>query len=563
MKYNLNKAKEIRDFLIKKISLTGGHIGANLSVVELTIAIHNNFDIDNDIILFDTGHQGYTHKYLTNRIENFDTLNKYQGMSRFLTNKESKYDHIEASHAGTAISIACGYANSFNLKKENKWVVAIVGDGTLVEGMSFEGLNYASKLENICIILNDNEIAIDNNVGSINSIMTSPNWIQLATNFFTSLGFRYFSIEDGHNLNNLDSVFQKIKLDSSPAICHVKTEKGHGLEIAKSHPYKLHFSMPFNPKDINSTSPVPLGKTFAKVASEKLEELINEDIIVLTPGTPYASELGNIKKKFPSNYIDVGMAEQHIFGMAAGLALSGKRPVVNIQSTFMQRSFDQIVHDISFMNLNVCTIVVRSGFSGFDSPTHHGIFDISYLTIIPNIKVFSPANFERLELLLTQTLSGKMLNPVFILLPYDPVLYSNKIFEHYNVNEFGLIQNINISKILIVTLSNLNDFIFKTIEKLEEEGILVNHFILENLKPKRTEMVEIIKNYDKVITIEQNVLRGGLGSIFSEIITDNNLNHIKLRRIAINDKYINAGSLSNCLDEADIKYSKIKNYINE
>ena len=563
MKYNSDKAKEIREFLIKKISTTGGHIGANLSVVELTISIHNNFDIDNDIILYDTGHQGYTHKYLTNRIENFDTLNKYKGMSRFLTSKESKYDHIEASHAGTAISIACGYANSFNLNKENKWVVAVVGDGTLVEGMSFEGLNYASKLKNICIILNDNEIAIDNNVGSINSIMTSPNWIKLASNFFTSLGFRYFSIENGHDLNSLDNVFQKIKLDSSPVICHVKTEKGHGLEIAKSHPYKLHFSMPFNPNDITTTSPVPLGKTFAKVASEKIEELIKEDIIVLTPGTPYASELGSIKKNYPENYIDVGMAEQHIFGMAAGLALSGKRPIVNIQSTFMQRSFDQIVHDISFMNLNVCTIVVRSGFSGFDSPTHHGIFDISYLTLIPNLKILSPANFERLELLITQIINGTVKNPVFILLPYDPVLYTKEIFENYNSNKLGLIQKQNKSKILIITLSNSNDFIFKVIEKLKEEEVVINHFILENLKPGNTDIVEIIKNYDKIITIEQNVLRGGLGSIFSEIITDNNLNHINLRRIGIDDKYINAGSISNCLDEADINIDKIKKYINE
>lgn len=561
MKYNQQNVDEIRKFLIEKISQTGGHIGANLSVVELTISIHNHFNIDNDIILFDTGHQGYTHKILTNRIKHFDSLNKYLGMSRFLSAKESKYDNIEASHAGTAISIACGYAKTFNLNNDNKWVLAVVGDGTLVEGMTFEGLNFASKLQRLVIVLNDNEIAIDNNVGSINSIMTSPNWKKLAENFFSSLGFRYLAVENGHNLHELNSVFNLIKSETTPVVVHVKTQKGYGLEISKSHPYKLHFSMPFNPNDISTTSPVPLGKTFIKIASEKIEQLLDNEIIVLTPGTPYASELGNIKKLYPNNYIDVGMAEQHVFGMAAGLALSGKKPIVNIQSTFMQRSFDQIIHDIAYMDLNVCTIVVRSGFSGFDSATHHGIFDITYLSAIPNINVLIPASFNRLELILTNFLKNNSVGPLFILLPYDPVLYSQEEFISYENYDFGLLKSNISSKTLIVTLSNLNDFAFSTIKNLKKDKIEVDHLILEKIKNIDSDLVQKLSKYDKIITIEQNVLRGGLGSIFSEIITDNKLNNLVLQRIGIDDKFINAGSTINCLEESGINYETIIKFL--
>jgi 1-deoxy-D-xylulose-5-phosphate synthase len=567
---NKKKADNIRDFLIESCQETGGHIGANLSVIELTIALHSSFNIDKDSIIFDTGHQGYTHKILTGRKNLFPSLNSLNGMSRFLTRTESKYDLIEASHAGTALSISCGLAFANNLNKNKDWVVGIIGDGSLVEGMSFEGLNYASKLKNLCIVLNDNEIAIDLNVGGINNIMTSKNCKISSKDFFGSLGFDHYYVEDGHDLDLLSKTFELVKQHENPSVVHVKTIKGKGLKIAKNHPYKLHFSMPFQKDDLKTTSPVPVGESFSSVASNKLYDLMKENrkIISLTPGTPYASSLNKIKENISDQYIDVGMAEQHIFGMAVGLSIKGKIPIVNIQSTFMQRSFDQIVHDVSYMNEKILTIAVRNGFSGFDSATHHGIFDISYLTIIPNIEISCPAFIDRVEVFLDHYLNNKGLDkPTIMLLPYEPVLKEFYKRELYKELSFGMQREIQIDckdkSTLLISMSNSNSFCEELMKKCEQNSFQLTHLILEDISLKSKEEIKsFISNFSSLITLEQNVLRGGLGSIFSEIITDYDLN-IKLLRKGIDDCFISPGTSLSCLKESGIEIDNIINHIKD
>ncbi len=343
---NLNElnelAEKIRTFIISNVSKTGGHIGANLGVIELTIALHYVFDLQKDKLLFDVGHQGYTHKLLTGRAELFPSLNSIGGMSRFICPKESKYDILDASHGGTAVSIGTGIAYANKISNSDCITVAIVGDGAFVEGMTFEGLNYATQSPlPLLIIINDNGMSIPKNVGSVNHILANE---QSASDYFKAMNFDYFHIGDGHDLASSIKVLQQAKhaLQNKTTIVHVKTVKGKGLDIAKNHPYKLHFSMPFDPLDGASTSPTPAGKSYTEVIGNTLSRLISNDqsIFALTPSTPYASGLDKLLIDFPENSIDVGMAEQQAAGMAAGLAMSHKKVFLCYQSTFMQRAMD-------------------------------------------------------------------------------------------------------------------------------------------------------------------------------------------------------------------------------
>ena len=361
-------ADQIRQFLIQTVSQTGGHIGTNLGVVELTLALHYVFDINNDKLIFDTGHQGYTHKLLTGRLNDFSTLNQENGMSRFLSTKENENDLIEASHAGTAISIASGYAYDFFLnKKKNTQAVAIVGDGALVEGMSFEGLNFGTS-ENLplVIIINDNGMAIPEKYWW-NQIWerSGENWKEKSEGFFRGLGYQWASVADGHNISELVNVLSNVKKARiSQLFVMLKQQKEKGLEISKKHPYKLHFSMPFDPESGEGTSAIPAGVSYTIKAGEAIQKSMkeNEDLLVLTPSTPYASALDDVLRTYPDRCVDVGMAEQHLLGMAVGLSKQGRDVFACYQSTFLQRAFDQILHDISYMDVPITILSVRSAF---------------------------------------------------------------------------------------------------------------------------------------------------------------------------------------------------------
>lgn len=535
-------AFEIREFQIESISKTGGHIGANLGVIELTIALHYVFDIDKDKLLFDVGHQGYTHKLLTGRKDLFPTLNSINGMSRFLSPKESPYDILDASHGGTAVSIGTGLAYSNKIDNVDNIVISIVGDGAFVEGMTFEGLNYATE-NNLpfIIVINDNGMSIPQNVGAVNKILATA---LSASRFFESMGYEYLFVEDGHNLETIIDTFKKAKtlVQNKTVLVHIKTIKGNGLEIAKKHPYKLHFSMPFDPLDGNSTAPVPSGKSYMQVVGDILLQLIQKDknVFAITPSTPYASGLDSLIKDFPQNVIDVGMAEQQAAGMAAGLVMNGKKVFLCYQSTFMQRAMDQIFHDICFMNLPVTIIASRSGFAGFDSPTHHAIYDLSYLKGLPNLEIFYAGNSSDLRAILLHRYKDTQ-KPMIILHPYENI---RKNEADYMTND-----EFNLNEVIyegydgyIMTVGNRIDTAIETRTKLKELGKDVGIINVRWIKPFKIEqIIALIKKVKFIISLEENVKTGGFGSAISELITDNDIS-IRLIRIAIESDFTKTGN---------------------
>jgi 1-deoxy-D-xylulose-5-phosphate synthase len=553
---------DIRKFLIKTISETGGHIGANLSVVELTVALHYMFDSPDDPFIFDTGHQGYAHKLLTDRKELFATLNTFEGMSRFVSKAESVHDTIEASHAGTSISIASGIAHSLKAMGSDRYVISMIGDGSMVEGMAFEGLNYASTSDlKMLIVLNDNEMAIAPSVGGIRHLTTGPNWAGKSKSFFEGMGLNYLSVADGHDIDALISTIKKAKELSGPVLMHVKTEKGKGLPCAKDHPYKMHFSMPFNSADGSGASPTIAGKTFGSEAAEQLMLEMRKDpnIVAITPATPYASYLQSLAEEFPDRVIDVGMAEQHAVGMACGLALKGLKPVLCIQTTFMQRAFDQLLHDVCYMNLPVTILGVRSGFAGYDSPTHHGIYDISYLRTLPNMQVIYPYSTDDIRNELTNRLSSPD-GPMIILHPYEVITEEEIILPEAENDRVIKLRVGNAGAILC--LSNTYSSAIKLHEKLNSKhGKEFSLYCIKGLKPFPADVItELCKSITKVVCIEESTLPGGLGSLVAECIVDSQVSS-ELLRIGVPDIFVPAGNKIECstaagMDEESI-YKKI------
>jgi 1-deoxy-D-xylulose-5-phosphate synthase len=418
-------ATQIRAFLLENISKTGGHIGSALGVIELTLALHYVFDSPADPILFDTGHQGYCHRIVTNRATQFSTLNTFGGMSRFLDRADSPHDVLSASHAGTAISTAVGLAQAMRAQGDTHRVVVIVGDGTLGEGSCWEGLNFLAGTDlPVLVVINDNGMSIPPTVGGIATLLTPRGATeQVSTgDFFRALGLRYHGPFYGHDCGQLIAVLQAVTQPAGPCVVHIKTEKGHGLPCAALHPYKMHFSMPFDAATGAGASPTVTGRTYATVVADALASAMEQDpaIVVVTPATPYASGLEPLMQRYPDRVLDVGMAEQHAVSMAAGLALGGQKPVVCMQSTFLQRAYDQVLHDVCYPNLPVTFLVARSGFAGYDSPTHHGLWDIPVLTSFPRLIVHSAMDTEDATWTLHKRLQHPE-GPMVLLHPYEPV----------------------------------------------------------------------------------------------------------------------------------------------
>ena len=547
---------EMKDFMISSTSKTGGHIGANLSSLEISVALHRIFDSPNDKILFDVGHQAYAHKIVTGRANKFSKLNTYMGMARFVEQRESEHDIIDVSHAGTSIPIATGIAKSFKDDKINNFAIAVIGDGCIVEGMSFEGLNFGVQ-ENIplLIIFIDNSWAIAPNVGGILKMTTGNNWQEKCKSFFESLGYDYYSESDGHNLEKLENVLSKIKKNPKPTVFHVKTVKGNGLKIAEEHPYRMHYSSPFNPKTGEGANPSVVGKTYASEGADEILKLMEEDenLYVITPATPYSNNLDDIIKKFPNRAFDVGMAEQQAVGMAVGLALEGKKVICCFQSTFMQRAFDQIYHDAACMNLPIIFLSARTGFAGYDSPTHHGIMDISYLRCIPNLNILFPVDTKDLKETIRDCVNNNknLKNPTVILHQYDPINgkedfvedKSNSGFKKYSNGDDGIIftlaNALSKSKQLKMNIKNIKNLDFSI-------------YLIKNIKPfNHDEFLRIINNTKNIVSIEEHTLPGGLGSVLSEVLTDKKIEK-NLIRVGIDDKFINAGNNSECSKEAGL-----------
>jgi len=539
-------AGEVREFLIESISRTGGHIGANLGVVELTLAVHYVFDAPNDSILFDVGHQGYTHKLLTGRKELFPTLNTFGGMSRFISRNESRFDELDASHAGTSLSIATGMAYARQMDRSESIVVAVVGDGALVEGMSFEGLNFAAERGiPLIIIINDNGMSIPRNIGGINNLFEHGGWEERSGSFFRGFGYEYLAVPDGHDIPSLVETLRSAqeRVRTGGVVVHVKTEKGKGLAIARDHPYKMHFSMPFDPHTGSGSSPVPPGMSYSRIVGETLYRFLaeDEDTVVLTPATPYASGIEKCLEDFPERAYDVGMAEQHCVGMATGLALKGKKVFACFQSTFLQRSLDQIFHDACYMDLTITIIAARSGFSGFDSPTHHGIYDLSYLRAIPNLQIFYAGTSPDLRRILWQRHSRPTGGPLVILHPYENI---------WEEGDGSFPADDDLSK-ASVAFDGKDGFIFSTGNRLPAAFKLRELIAQRNLdfgvlnirwiSPLPVgQLTRIMKRAPRIVTLEENVRSAGFGSAVNEIICAQRLS-ADLFCSAIDDGFVPAG----------------------
>ncbi|QWC98975.1 1-deoxy-D-xylulose-5-phosphate synthase [Polynucleobacter paneuropaeus] len=546
-------AERVREFLIKSISATGGHIGANLGTVELSIAMHYLFSSPDDAFIFDTGHSGYTHKILTGRLEKFSTLNTYGGMSRFISRDEGEHDYIEASHAGTSISVALGRAIAMRNRKKINWTIAMIGDGALSEGLALEALNHASIERDLrlIIVINDNGYAISPGFGAIHNYLQSRKLgSTLPDVLFESLGYKVIGPIDGHDIDQLLDSFEKAKASDRVCIIHAKTEKGHGLIHAKNHPFKMHFSFPFDSETGVSTAAAPT-QSYQDIAALAIEECMQNDpeIVAITPSTLYATGLSKVFSRFPDRCFDPGMEEQHAVSMATGMALAGNHPVLFYQSTFLQRAFDQLIHDVCFSNQNILILTVRSGFAGYDNPTHHGIYDFSYLRCLPNIRIFYPRDAAELYEMTVLALT-ELKGPVLIHMPYGPVLEGDLLrgMTAIQMSEPELILDGNDA--LIIAVGNKVAACAEACEILQNSGIKVGLVNIRQLKPlPQSELLKLMSSVNRVITVEEGVLEGGFGSAISSFMHDNNL-VADLLQIGLPCIFVEPGSN----EELSIKY---------
>jgi 1-deoxy-D-xylulose-5-phosphate synthase len=538
-------AAKIRKFLISTTSKTGGHIGANLGTVELSIAMHYVFSSPEDIFIFDTGHTGYTHKILTGRYKNFKTLNTYGGMNRFITNTESAHDFIEASHAGTSISVALGRALAMRNANKDCWTIAFIGDGALSEGLALEALNHASVEKNIrlIIVINDNGYAISPGFGAIHKYLQSRQiGTTQAETLFTSLGYKVIGPVDGHSVDDLLIAFEEAKNSRQICVVHAKTEKGKGLDPATAHPFKMHFSFPFNPENGILTVPA-MGHGYQDVAAMAIGDCMEKDssLVAITPSTLYATGLADVFNRYPERCFDPGMEEQHAVSMAVGMALSGLHPILFYQSTFLQRAFDQLIHDVCFANRDILILTVRSGFAGYDNSTHHGIYDFSYLRCLPNMQIFYPKDARELYEMIMLGLT-KIKGPVIIHMPYGAAPKQEFVRGSATLALHTPELICSGSDGVIVTVGNKVDSCKLVVESLKMRGLSYGLVNIRQLKPlPEKELLTLLKNAMHVVTVEEGVLEGGFGSSISAFMHQENL-QAELLQIGLPCAFIEAGS---------------------
>ncbi len=536
-------ATQVRHFLLDNISRTGGHIGANLGTIELSIALHACFDSPTDQLLFDTGHQGYTHKLLTGRAQLFSTLNRYGGMNRFLTPTESRHDLIESSHAGTAISVGLGLALAKKLSGDESHVVATVGDSAFVEGLSLEAFNHAVVEDTrLIVVVNDNGYAISPGFGGLHEALRDTGG--RARNFFESLGAQYFGPIDGHSIGELTDAFEAAKEVEGLAVIHARTVKGKGWAPADEHPFRLHFSFPFDPDTGAPREAATSVPGYPDVVAEVLDEYMSghADTVCITPSTLYATGLAGLFEKYPDRCFDPGMEEQHALSMCVGFSLAGTLPIIAYQSTFLQRAFDQIIHDVAFANRPCLMLSYRSGFSGYDNPTHHGIYDIAYLRPIPNLKIFYPKDRWEAQAMVREILEG-IQGPVLVMMPYGPVdsIDAEVAASGASVLEPELVREG--SDVALVAVGNKVRACLDAAEILESKGLSATVINLRQLKPlPENALMERLEPYARVVTVEEAVLDGGIGATLSALLFSRKKNDKELLQIGLPTAFIEAGS---------------------
>lgn len=596
----MDLSEEIREFLIESVSNTGGHLSSNLGVVELTVSLFKSFNIEKDKIIWDVGHQSYVHKILTGRKEDFKNLRQKDGLSGFPKRCESKYDAFDTGHSSTSISAALGMARARDIKGDNYNVIAVIGDGALTGGMAFEALNDVGfNKTKLVVVLNDNQMSIAKNVGGLsnylNKLRMKPKYNRLKTDISSSLnksdigkvtlksmtkvkdgvkrlfvnsmlfedmGIKYIGPIDGHNIKLMNEVFNMIKKIDGPVIVHTITKKGKGYEFAEKSPSKYHGVTPF---DLESGEPYTGGKaSYSKAFGDALINLAKDDksIVGITAAMPDGTGLKEFSTKFPKRFFDVGIAEQHAVTLSAGMAANGLKPVFAVYSTFLQRAYDQVVHDVCIQNLPVVFAIDRAGVVGEDGETHQGILDISYLSMMPNMTIVAPKCLDEVEPLLKWAVEKK--SPVAIRYPRGGDELSN-LCPIKDI-KLGKWEVLNEGKDLaIIACGKTVQFALEALEELKNKNINVSLINATFIKPIDVELIKnLIKDKFNIITVEDNMKHGGLGTSILECLNENNFKG-KMKILAYEDKFIEQSSVNiiykeNLLDKEGIIQTVLSMY---
>lgn len=579
---------ELRDFIVEIVSQKGGHFGASLGVVEMTVALHYVFNTPIDQLVWDVGHQAYGHKILTGRKDVFHTNRKYKGISGFPKRTESEYDTFGVGHSSTSISAALGMAVANKHKKDDRQHIAVIGDGAMTAGLAFEGLNHAGAEDsNLLVVLNDNCMSIDPNVGALKEYLTDittsttynkvkdevwnllgkisrfgPNAQEIAakvenaikssvlkeSNYFESLNFRYFGPIDGHDVEHMVKVMKDLKDIPGPKLLHCLTVKGKGYKPAEEgDTTKWHAPGIFNKETgeiVKVTPKNPEPPKYQDVFGHSIIELAekNEKIMGVTPAMPTGSSLKFMMQAMPDRAFDVGIAEQHAVTFSAGLATQGMVPYCNIYSSFMQRAYDQVIHDVALQNLHVVFCLDRAGVAGADGPTHHGAYDIAYMRCIPNMVVAAPMNEEELRNMMYSAQLEKNALPFSIRYPRGQgVMPEWK--TPFKELKIGKGRKVNSGEdIAILTIGHIGNYATEAISMLEEKGISAAHYDMRFVKPIDEILLhEVFSKFDHVVTVEDGCIQGGMGSAVLEFMADHGYS-AQVRRLGMPDEVVEHGS---------------------
>ncbi len=574
---------EIRHFLIEALSQTGGHLASNLGVVELTLALHYCFDTPKDKIIWDVGHQSYVHKILTGRQDGFKSLRQSDGMSGFPKRDESKHDAFGTGHSSTSISAAMGMATARDLKGEKNAVIAVIGDGSMTGGMSFEALNHAGRGNtNLIVILNDNEMSISENVGGLskylNKIRIDENYLAakadiekilkripvvgatmvkavrkakeslrmllLPGELFQELGFTYIGPIDGHNIEELLKVLSKAKKMKGPILIHLKTTKGKGYCFAEDEPEKYHGVSPFVPETgtwVSTKAPDNYSGAFGQSLIQMAKK--DKKIVAITAAMPDGTGLSSFGKLFPKRFVDVGIAEQHAVTFAAGLAIEGYKPVVAIYSTFLQRAYDQIIHDVCIQKLPVIFAIDRGGIVGEDGATHQGVFDLSFLSHIPNMSIMAPKNYAELKYMLEFAATYK--GPIAIRYPRGNEGKQVALIDTQPI-AYGKSEILQEGKqVAIIAIGKMVEVALGAARILKQKGITPYIINARFAKPiDQDTLATISEDLTDIFTLEDNMVSGGFGENLGIVLRNNNqFNHIQIHSLGYPDEFIEHGSV--------------------
>ncbi|MBT8379725.1 MAG: 1-deoxy-D-xylulose-5-phosphate synthase [Ignavibacteria bacterium] len=573
---------DIREYMVDTISEIGGHFGGGLGTVELSVAMHKVFNTPHDLVVWDTGHQAYPHKILTGRKEALKRIRRFGGISGFLKRNESEYDTFGAGHASTSISAALGMAVASNIKKENRKVVAVIGDGAMTGGMAYEAMNNSGVTKSdLIVVLNDNNMSIAPNVWQLSNYFTEmishPDYNKFKGQIwdltgkldqfgdrmrkiavrlehgikavitpgmlFEALGFRYFGPINGHNLHQVVKIFEHVKELTGPILVHAITQKGKGYKPAEKHIQRLHASTPFDKVTGEAHKKSGAKAAYTKIFGNALVEIVekNKNVVGITAAMPDGTGLDILKQKVPENYYDVGIAEEHAVTFSAGLATQGIIPVLAIYSTFLQRGFDQIIHDVALQKLHVVLILDRAGLVGADGPTHHGSFDLAYLRMIPDMVIMAPKDEAELRNML-YTAVEHCKGPVALRYPRGSAL-GVQLKEGFEKIEIGKSETLSKGKdIAMLAVGSMVTYAWQAEEILKKNNINCELINMRFVKPLDKDLIDdIAARHSKIVTLEENNLPGGFGSAIIEYLSAKNYKNDVLR-IGLPDKFVDHGT---------------------